>query len=99
MSTAAEKRKARLLKNAEVTPIGLKIRGESVKGKQKLVTVNSTPKGTVKKRMMEACFGVMSAGVAIGLYDSWTPDMVHVAYPLLGVGITYYLLSYLTRME
>lgn len=99
MSTAAEKRKARLLKNAEVTPIGIKNRGESAKSKQTLVTVKSTPIGTFKKNLINVCFLLETTAVGIGLALDWTPDLVHVAYPLAGVAITGLLTIFLTKME
>ena len=100
MSTAVAKKKAaRLLENKEVWLGGVKTRGVSPKGGQSLVVVKSTPIGTFKKNLINACFLIETSAVGIGLALDWTPDLVHVAYPLLGVAITGLLTIFLTKME
>ena len=88
-----------LSKNAEVTLSGIKARGDPVKGKQKLVTINSTPQGKFKKQLIYLSLSIMAVGNGIGLAVDWTPDLVHVAYPLVGVYITGLLTTFLTKME
>jgi len=99
MSTATARKKARLLANAEVTSTGIKVRGDPIKGKQRVVTVKDTPVGKFKKNLLTACFMISAAGNAVGITLDWTPEMVHVAYPLAGVAVLYLVTSFLTKME
>lgn len=86
--------------NAEVTMGGIKPRGSpAAKGKQKLVTVTTSPVGKFKKNIIYLCLGTMAMANGIGLAMDWTPDLVHVAYPLAGVFITGLLTTFLTKME
>ena len=93
------KRKAELLKKAEVTPSGVKARGDPVKGSGTIVTVNNTPMGTLKKRVIAGSFAVSLSANFIGLALDWTPDMVHVAYPLASIGTLGLALLYFSKME
>lgn len=88
-----------LTKNAEVTLNGIKARGDPGKSGTKLVTVNSTPQGKFKKNLVYLSLTVMAAGNAIGMALDWSPDLVHVAYPMAGVYITGMLTTFLTKME
>ena len=93
------KKKAQLLKNAEVTTKGIKIRGEDAKGSGTYVTVNPTPLGVLKKRVIASTLAVSLAANFVGLALDWTPDMVHVAYPLAAVGALGLALLYFSKME
>lgn len=93
------KNKAALLKNAEVTTSGVKARGDPVKGSGTIVTVNTTPMGTLKKRLIAGSFAVSLAANFVGLALDWTPDMVHVAYPLAAIGVLGLALLYFSKME
>jgi len=88
-----------LKKNAEVTEEGIKARGDPVKGKQQLISVKSTPIGTLKKRILTGCLTISGTANAVGLASDWTPDMVHVAYPLAAVVLLGLFLIYITKME
>lgn len=87
------------LQNAEVTTEGIKVRGDPVKGKHQLVTVNSSPVGTIKKRVIYGCFTALAFANTVGLVLNWEPGMENVAWPL---GFTYLLgmfTTYITKME
>lgn len=85
-------------KNAEVTLGGIKPRG-SPSGKQTLVTLKSSPVGKFKKNIIYLSLGVLATANTVGLAMDWTPDLVHIAYPLAGVFITGVLTTFLTKME
>lgn len=93
------KKKQQLLKNAEVTASGIKPRGDPVKGGGNIVTINHTPMGTLKKRVIASSFSVSLAANAIGLALDWTPELVHVAYPLAAIGAVGLALLYFSKME
>ena len=86
-------------KNAEVTTSGVKKRGEQVKGKTQTVVVNGNSIGKIKKNLLYASTTIMAAGAAIGLIVNWTPELVHVAYPMGGLFLAQLLLILTTKME
>lgn len=93
------KKQADFSKNAEVTTQGIKNRGDPIKGTSTLVTVNNTPMGTLKKRFIAGGFIISLTANAVGLALDWTPDMVHVAYPLATVGAISLVLLFFSKME
>lgn len=95
----ATKHEIEMEKNGEVTSSGIKKRGDPIKGKHQIVTVNSTPVGKFKKRLLTGCFSVLALANAVGLALEWEPSMVHVAYPLAGVAILGLVLIAVTKME
>lgn len=95
---ATKKEQARLLKNAEVTPTVIKARGDPIATKN-VVTVNSTPFGVWKKRIILASMGVLMLASAVGMALNWEQGMEHVAYPLSGVFLLGFITTLLTKME
>jgi len=86
-------------KNAEVTKAGVKARGSPAKGSQKTITVKETSVGQLKKNMLYFGSTVMTTVVAIGLAIEWTPELVHIAYPVGCIYVAQMLVIKLTKME
>jgi len=86
-------------KNAEVTKSGIKVRGSPAKGSQKTVVVRESSVNKLKKNILYFNSSVMAATIGIGLAIEWTPEMVHIAYPLGGLYIFQMLLLKLTKVE
>lgn len=86
-------------KNAEVTPTGIKARGDPGKANTKTIVVNDSYLGKLKKRIIGTSVVLLAMGNAVALAAVWEPWMVHVAWTLgTGTAITLLALTF-SKME
>lgn len=90
--------KSTTAKHAEVTPSGVRKRGKT-KGTQTPVVVKQTTTGKLKQYLLYGGTTIMAVALAIGIAEDWTPNMVHIAYPLGFVYLVQMLLIRLSKLE
>ena len=85
---------------AEVTREGVRRLGSKSKSKEQLITVNSTPLGWLKKRIVTAVVVTQSTALYVGIFNEYTGEAFwHAFYWLSFVALVGLGTILFTKME